>query len=125
MNSYWGGATAAIGGALVLGALPRIAKHSKIPDTILLGLGVAILANSRPYEGFLCCVPAAAWFFWWLIGKTKSRPPLRARLHNVLAPLAHVLVLPTAFMGYYTCLLTGRQRLMQPVLNTSSSHTPG
>src|SRR6266446_2537821 len=118
MNSYWGGATAAIGGALVLGALPRIAKHSKIPDALLLGLGVAILANSRPYEGFLCCVPAAAWFFWWLIGKTKSRPPLRARLQNVLAPLALVLVLTTAFMGYYNWRLTGSPLLMPHVLNT-------
>src|SRR5229473_1843976 len=107
MNSYWGGATAAIGGALVLGALARILKHAKIRDALLLGLGVAILANSRPYEGFLCCVPAAAWFFWWLIGKTKSRPPLRARLQNVLAPLALVLVLTTAFMGYYNWRLTG------------------
>src|SRR6266446_2994810 len=125
MNSYWGGATAAIGGALVLGALPRIAKHSKIPDTILLGLGVAILANSRPYEGFLCCVPAAAWFFWWLMGKTKSRQPLRVRLQKVLAPLALVLVLTTAFMGYYNWRLTGSPLLMPHVLNTRTYHTTG
>src|SRR5260370_30970526 len=116
MNSYWGGATAAIGGALVLGALPRIAKHSKIPDTIFLGLGVAILANSRPYEGFLCCVHAPAWFFWWLIGKTKSRPPLRARFQNALAPLALLLVLTTAFIGYYNWRLTGSPLLMPHVL---------
>src|SRR6202521_146172 len=107
MNSYWGGATAAIGGALALGAVPRIAKRPKIRDAILLGLGVAILANSRPYEGFLFCIPAAACFFWWLIGKTKSRQPLRVRLQDVLAPLTLVLVLTAAFMGYYNWRLSG------------------
>src|SRR6266852_3040184 len=69
MNSYWGGATAAIGGALVLGALPRIARGARLGDVVFLGLGIAILANSRPYEGFLFCIPAAVWFVWWLVGK--------------------------------------------------------
>jgi len=125
MNSYWGGTTAAIGGALVLGALARIVKHSRIRGAIVLGLGVAILANSRPYEGFLFCIPAAALFFWWLIGKTKSRQPLHVRLQNVVAPLALVLVLTTAFMGYYNWRLTGSPLLMPHVLNTRTYHTTG
>jgi hypothetical protein len=125
MNSYWGGATAAIGGALVLGALARIAKCARIRDAVLFGLGIAILVNSRPYEGFLFCIPAAALFFWWLIGKTKSRPPLRVRLRNVLAPLALVLILTAAFMGYYNWRLTGDPLLMPHVLNTRAYHTTG
>jgi hypothetical protein len=125
MNSYWGGATAAIGGALVLGALVRIVKRARISDAALLGLGVAILANSRPYEGFLLCVPAAVWFLWWFSGNTKLRPPLRARLRNVLAPLAFVLVLTAAFLGYYNWRLTGNPLLLQHVLNSRTYHTAG
>src|SRR4029077_3813649 len=125
MNSYWGGATAAIGGALVLGALIRIVKGARIRDAILLGIGVAILANSRPYEGFLFCIPAAALLLWWLIGKTKSRDGLRTRLQNVLAPLALVLVLSAAFMGYYNWRLTGNPLLLPHVLNTRTYHTTG
>jgi hypothetical protein len=125
MNSYWGGACAAIGGALVLGALPRIAKRARVRDAVLLGLGIAILANSRPYEGFLLCIPAALWFVWWLAGKTKSQQPLSVRLRRVLLPLTAMVLLSAAFMGYYNWRLTGNPLLLPHVLNTRTYHTTG
>ena len=125
MNSYWGGAAAAIGGALVLGALVRITKYARVRDSILLGLGVAILANSRPYEGFLFCLPAGIWFLWWLGGKTKAPQPLKARLRRVLLPLSAMLLLTAAFMGYYNWRLTGNPLLLPHVLNTRMYHTTG
>jgi hypothetical protein len=123
MNSYWGGAVAAMGGALVLGSVARIVKRARLRDALLLGLGIAILANSRPYEGFLFCVLVAAWFLWWLVGKTKSTDSLRVRLVRVLAPLAIVLALTAAWMAYYNWRLTGNALLMPHVLNTRSYHT--
>src|SRR6202521_77993 len=118
INSYWGGAVAATGGALVLGAMARIVRRANAHDALLLGLGVAILANSRPYEGLLFCAPAAAWFLWWLAGKTKSHDAPRARLLKVVVPLSIALILTAAFMGYYNWRLTGNALLFPHVLNT-------
>ena len=125
MNSYWGGAVAATGGALVLGALPRIVRRARTRDALLFGLGIAILANTRPYEGLLFCIPVAGWFFWWLAGKTKSPMALRTRITKVFAPLAVVLTLTIGFIGYYNWRLTGSAFLFPHTLNTRTYRTTG
>jgi hypothetical protein len=125
INSYWGGAVAATGGALVLGAMPRIVNHARTRDSLLLGLGIALLANSRPYEGLLLSVPVAGWFLWWLAGKTKSPATPRTRILSVFAPLAVVLLLTAAFMGYYNWRLTGNAFLFPYALNTRTYRTTG
>src|SRR5436305_13618422 len=75
-NSYWGGAVPAIGGALVLGDLPRIKRHQRVRDSLLMGLGLAILANSRPYESLFFCLPVAGLLLVFILGKEKPQRPL-------------------------------------------------
>jgi hypothetical protein len=61
MNSYWGGAVAGIGGALVIGAWPRIARHKQHAAALgwVFGAGLVILLFTRPYEGFLLAAPTS------------------------------------------------------------------
>jgi hypothetical protein len=117
MNSYWGGAAAAIGGALVLGGLGRLRRGARARDAIVLALGAAILANSRPYEGLFFCVPAAVWLLYWLGGKIRSKGGFRLRFRNALLPIVCVLLLTSAFIGYYNWRLTGNALLSPYALN--------
>jgi hypothetical protein len=125
VNSYWGGAVAATGGALVLGAMPRLVRHARVREALLLGLGLAILANSRPYEGLFFSLPVAVWFLWWIAGKTTSTVSFRDRTRRVLLPLAAVLALTFASMGYYNWRLTGNAFLFPHVLNSQTYRTAG
>jgi hypothetical protein len=104
-DSYWGGALGAFGGALVLGALPRIKRHQRLRDVTLMGLGLAVLANNRPYEGFLLSLLVGLALFAWLVG--KDGPPGRAALRHVILPLCLLLAVTAAGTGYYSWRVTG------------------
>ncbi len=103
VNGYWGGSVVALGGALLLGALPRIYKRSRARDAFVMALGIALLANSRPYEGLVVSIPFAAAMMIWVY---------RNRLHrrtwiNVVLPLTALLILFAAATGYYYARVTG------------------
>jgi hypothetical protein len=104
MDTYTGGAGAAIGGALVVGALPRIQRNYRARDFFWMALGMAILANSRPYEGLLISTTAIATLVWglWKRSGTKSLVLVRRVL-----PAAVLLSATVGFMSYYNYRLYG------------------
>lgn len=60
VNGYYGGCLAALGGALALGAYPRLLKRPTVFTSSLFGLGVAIVGYTRPFEGLALSIPAVA-----------------------------------------------------------------
>ncbi len=110
INSYWGGAVAASGGALVLGAFPRILHHQRPRDAIVLGIGAAVLANSRPVEGFVFCIPVALALAVWLF--SRSSPALRITGPRVLLPVLCVAALLALFVGYDNWRVTGNALML-------------
>jgi hypothetical protein len=105
MNGYWSGSVGALGGALALGALPRIKKYARVADAIILAAGLGMLANSRPYEGFIFSLPIAAALAIWLFG--RSHPAFSISLSRVVLPIVLVLIVTGAGMGYYYWRVTG------------------
>ena len=107
INSYWGGAVAGIGGALVLGALGRLRRGAAPHLGVLLAVGVAILINSRPYESVFFCVPIVAALFVWLRREWRDKDLRPAALRSVVFPAAGVLLVTFCAMAYYDWRLTG------------------
>ena len=103
--SYWintysgGGCISALGGALILGSLPRLKKTMQLRYGLLLATGIVLLVITRPYEGLLLCLPAAGYPGHWLFfSKSRPNPVLVMRLAAV--PLALVIA-GVAWLGYY------------------------
>ena len=104
-NGYMGGTVAGIGGALVVGALPRLMRRPQVRTALLTGVGLAILANSRPYEGSFLGLATAVALLVWLWG--KKGPSLGVALRRVVLPLLMVLIATGCAMGYYCWRVTG------------------
>jgi hypothetical protein len=112
---YWGGSVAVLGGALLMGGVGRILRgmgaspmDSRSPrarrpchgSAIWAAIGMAVLAISRPYEGFvltMLCVIGAA-----ILLRRRAVP-----LKHVLIPIAAVMLPFALWLGYYNYRVTG------------------
>jgi hypothetical protein len=114
MNGYWSASVVALGGALMLGALPRLQRRARIQDAVCVALGLAILANTRPYEGMILALTVAIALAIWLAGSLRSRSSVSLRqiflrqvfLRQIL-PAFVILAIAAAATGYYYHRVTG------------------
>jgi len=123
--SYWintytgGGSVAALGGALVLGALPRLMRGgAQLRHGMLLAVGIILLANSRPYEGLLLCLPVAFILGRWIY-KGKNRPPAAVLLKRAALPL-FLIIVTSAWMGYYNDRVFGNPLTLPYKINRAT-----
>ena len=103
-NSYWGGAVPAIGVALALGAIPRIARRGQYVHSATFAAGVAILMNSRPYESAVLLLASVAALGWWL---RKEGVPARVAVLRVALPAIGILAVTAGTMAYNNYRVTG------------------
>src|SRR4029450_8125667 len=97
-QSYWGGAVAATGGALVFGGIRRLMRHPRMRDSLLTGLGFAILANSRPFEGLLVSLPAGIFLFIHIINQRGQA--LWISIERIALPILVFFAVTITGMGY-------------------------
>jgi len=99
MNSYLSGAVSGIGGALVLGAVRRLrGPRSGIRESILLGIGIVLLMNTRPFEGMVLTAIALVYL---AIGAPRKR------WAQIAVPAGLIVSAGLAFTGYYNFRVTG------------------
>ncbi|HET9101387.1 MAG TPA: hypothetical protein VFN62_13415, partial [Acidobacteriaceae bacterium] len=72
---------------MVLGALPRLMKTTRVRDGLWMAIGVVLLATTRPYEGLLLCLPVAVMLAHWIFAGTK-RPAMRVLAWRAALPVA-------------------------------------
>ncbi len=80
MNSYYGGFVAALGGALIAGSFPRLLRSASAIQACVFGCGLAILASTRPFEGFFYSLP-------WIGALAWHRRKQARQLAKILAPV--------------------------------------
>ena len=95
MNSYWGGAVTAFGGALVTGAWVRITRAKQWQYAWHFGIGAVIVVLARPFEGSVLLVVA-------LLGLAAANRSLRVWL-----PIVLIGVVGASWLAFYNYRVTG------------------
>lgn len=132
-QSYWGGMVAATGGALLFGSLRRTLRRPGFGSSLLMGVAVVVLANSRPFEGLLTCLAVGVPLGVWLL--RRGTITVGAICWRWLFPVCAVVAVGVCWMGIYNRAVTGswlttpyavhgNQYFDQGVFRFSSSRSP-
>jgi hypothetical protein len=100
VNAFHGGFFPAAGGALVFGAFARLRRRPSLAQGAVLGLGLAVLAVSRPYEGMLFSLPMLGVLGW------QHRRNFGG-LAKIAVPAALLSGIAIVFLGAYFKQITG------------------
>lgn len=114
-QTYWGGNAAFIGGALILGAFARLRRAAGCRDAVWMAVGLALLANTRPFEGAVAGFPVVLALFFEYARKWSADRGLSDHRRiapkewwtNLILPAGVVLGGTVLFMGYYNWRVTG------------------
>jgi hypothetical protein len=88
----------------------------------IMGIGLVILANSRPLEGLISTLPVAVLL---LVVMVRSSNPWQVWVRRVVMPISGVLFLGAILMGAYNYKVTGKPwRLPYQVYETTHPSTP-
>ena len=104
-QNYWGGTVAMTGGALLIGAFRRLADEPRAREAWLLGLGMAVLANSRPYEGAVLSLLVSGALLVHFA--RQSGATIRIAVWRIGPPVCAVMLATLAAMSFYNWRVTG------------------
>lgn len=100
-QSYMGGSLAAIAGALLFGALPRLAERPRLVHGLCLGVALATLQMTRPFEGLLVSIVPTLWIARRCLSQGRRSALLLA------TPALSLLLCGVAFHLYNNKAITG------------------
>lgn len=88
-QSYWGGMVSALGGALFFGSVRRLWDTTSPKLAVWLGIGLLLLATSRPLEGLVVALPTSVLLLVRLLStQAQSRRQILLGLAVIVLGLA-------------------------------------
>jgi hypothetical protein len=112
MNSYWGGAVTACGGAMVVGALARLMRTPSAWSWAVGVTGIAVLANSRPFEGAVLTLASAAVLF-----QSHHRRSGQLLKLPIVLPAVGIALVVIGWIAFYNFRTTGSALTLPYSLN--------
>jgi hypothetical protein len=114
VNSYWGGALPALAGAVFIGSITRLCKKPSAIQASLAAVSVAVLANTRMYEGAVLVVATVISFgMFGLLRRIQARV-------RVVVPVITIWMATGIAMSYYNHTVYGNALTLPYSINRST-----